>query len=133
MASQPQTRRTPAGRYGTSRAPRAFYAVGGTLLVLLTVVVVILGRHAGTPGVSYGVRAFSTAERSVRITFEVHLPGNATATCLLRARDRLGAEVGRRQVTVDGSGGQGVIVRTETLTTSARPVTGEVKDCRLTG
>ncbi len=133
MDPRAPTRRAPAGRYGVARPPRVFYAVGGALLVVLTVVIVVLGRDAGTPKVTYGVRAFSTAEHSVQITFEVRLPAGATATCLLRARDRAGAEVGRRHVTVVGSERRGTVVRTETLTTSGRPVTGEVNDCRLTG
>lgn len=133
MPRQTLSLRTPVGRYGARRPPRVFYAVGGTLLFALIAIVVAIGRQAGTPDVSYGVRAFATAERSVRITFEVRKPADATAVCTLRARDRLGAEVGRRDVTLTATSGGGNVVRTETLSTSARPVTGEVNGCRLTG
>ncbi|MEP6464464.1 MAG: DUF4307 domain-containing protein [Frankiaceae bacterium] len=133
MTRPPSIRRAPAGRYGNRRPPRAFYLVGGALLLGLIVVIVYLGHQAGTPDVTYGVRAFSTGDRSVRITFEVRLPPERTAVCVLRARDRRGVEVGRREVTVPAPEGDRAVVLTATLTTSARPVTGEVNGCRLTG
>jgi hypothetical protein len=134
MPARSPTLRTPPGRYGARRSPRALYAVGGVLLVALIALTVYLVRAAGTPEVTYGVRAFTTAERSVRITFDVRKPPDATAVCVLRARDRQGAEVGRREVAVrPRADGMRTVVLVETLQTSRRPVTGEVNSCRRTG
>jgi len=127
-------RRTPAGRYGTRRPPRAFYAVGGGLLLGLIVVILMVGRHIGTPGITFGVRAFTTSDRAVRITFEVEKRPGATAVCDVRARGRDGAEVGRRELPVGPRrDGARRTILTTSLPTSERPVTGEVTGCRLTG
>jgi Domain of unknown function (DUF4307) len=123
--------RTPAGRYGVRRPPRVFYLIGGALLITLSAIIVYLGRQAGTPSVAYGVRSFATMDRSVRITFEVRKAASTAAICVLRARDRQGVEVGRREVAIGPSpDGRRTVVLTETLATSARPVTGEVDSCR---
>ena len=128
------TTRSPVGRYGTRRSPRIFYAVGAALLLAVTVIAVLLGRHASTLAVSSGVRAFTTHERSVTITFEVRKRAAAAAVCILRARDRDGAEVGRREVAVPARpDGQRTSVLSETVTTTGRPVTGELYSCHITG
>jgi hypothetical protein len=65
----------------------------------------------------------------VVITFEVTRPAGRAVSCVVRARSRDGAEVGRAVVPVPASGGNGSVVVTHALPTRARPVTGEVEGC----
>jgi hypothetical protein len=124
----------PAGRYGRRRsgrrAPR--WVVPALAGVLVLVLVGILWRvYASDPGIGYQVLKYQVADREVAITFEVTRPAGRAVSCVLRARSRDGAEVGREVVAVPTSGGNGSVVVTHTLTTKARPVTGEVEGCGL--
>jgi hypothetical protein len=74
--------------------------------------------------VGYGV----LSDHSVEVRFEVHKGREATVVCLVRARDRNGAEVGTAPVRVGPSSVDPVVV-VHTLTTSRRASTGEVTAC----
>lgn len=67
---------------------------------------------------------------SVDLTYDVGKDPSATAVCTLRALDRHKTAVGVAQVTV-GPTKQRVTRRTDTIRTSAEPVTGVVRECVL--
>lgn len=123
----------PAGRYGEGRrTPRWAYAVAAALAVCLVAGLVALARALSDPAVTAGVRSFATAARSVRVTFEVNKDPGATAVCVVRARNRRGAEVGREEVRIGPAAGRQQVITYE-LPTTDRPISGEVRDCRLSG
>jgi len=69
-------------------------------------------------------------DRQVVIDFRVTVPPGGSAVCLLRARDRAGAEVAREQVTVTADPGDRHVTARHRLSTTARPFIGEVLRCR---
>jgi hypothetical protein len=76
------------------------------------------------------LRYDSVTDRQVRVVFEVVKPSGEGARCVVRARSRDGAEVGRETVEVPaGRPGDKSVIVTHVLATSARPVTGEVAGC----
>jgi len=129
----------PAGRYGRRREPGGLRRRPGLLVVLALVVLllvaagVLYGREVSGQ-VSSQVVTFDLAARSVRITFEVSVPGGQPATCTVRARNRVGTEVGQAQVPVPAAAdGKRTVQVTYTLATRAQPSTGEVQSCRVRG
>ncbi|MBX7269087.1 DUF4307 domain-containing protein [Micromonospora sp. Llam7] len=126
----------PPGRYGRRRAPRRRRPVLAALLVIavvatLTGVSVRLYRQYGDPAydaqvISYG----DITDSQVVVHFRVNLPDGGSAVCLLRARDRAGAEVAREEVSVAATAGQRHSTVRHRLATSARPFIGEVVRCR---
>ena len=123
----------PAGRYGRRRErppPRRWVVVVlGCVVVAATLTLAITAFRRQVPDVHASVRSFDTGARDVRITFDVTKPRNEPATCLVRARDARGAEVGRAHVPVPRAPRR--VTVTYTLSTRARPITGEVVRCRL--
>jgi hypothetical protein len=73
--------------------------------------------------------SYTVTDATVTVRFEIVKNAEYPATCTLRARNRVGEEVGRRDVTIP------VGVRTDTLTeeltTTGKAVIGEIRDCRL--
>jgi len=66
----------------------------------------------------------------VTVIFDVTKPAGRPAVCTVVARTREGREVGRAQVPVPaGDAAQTVSRVTYTLSTTARPMTGEVPGC----
>jgi Domain of unknown function (DUF4307) len=128
--------RSRPDRYGP--APRAVTARGRRLRVALAIAGVVAAVAAVTavwlverPGVDAGVTRirFVSAHR-VDVTFEVHKPADATAVCVVRARDAHGVQTGYAQVTV-GPTRESVVTTTYRLATRNRAVTGELAGCRL--
>lgn len=78
------------------------------------------------------VATFETSDSGVRVTVTIRREPDRTTECVLRARNELGAEVGRRTLVVPPGEGRSVTL-TEFLQTRERPVTGEVRDCRSAG
>jgi hypothetical protein len=80
------------------------------LVVLLGGLAVSVKLYRQYGDAQYQVRVVSVSEfteRAVTIVFDVRLRPGDTAVCVLRARDRAGAQVGRAEVTVvatDASG-----------------------------
>ena len=129
----------PPGRYGRRRGPlrrRWWRRVLVALLVAGVVlagaaVAVVLGQQYGT-GRPYGadvVRFYDITDSQVVVEFTVVVPEGETAVCVVRARNSAGVEVGREEVRVDPPPGQRQPRVTHTLTTTERPVTGEVQRC----
>ncbi|GIF06547.1 DUF4307 domain-containing protein [Actinoplanes siamensis] len=67
------------------------------------------------------------------IKFSVRVPAGETASCVLRARDYQGYELGTRTVTVPARAGGGEVVVSETVPTTARGSVGDVMSCRPVG
>lgn len=133
MTSAAVPRRRPPGRYDqpSRAAQRALAVVLGALFVgLVAAIMWTLYARYGTASVSAQVRGYQVlSDRAVRVEFEVTAPAGQTVYCLVRARDRAFADVGRLVVPVPVPGGGRARVQQE-LTTSARAVTGEVPLCR---
>jgi len=120
----------PEGRYDLP-SPRGRILLGvlaGALaLALLAGVYTLYSRHeAGTMDAqltSYEVRSDSL----VRITIQV-IPRGHPGECKVRARGRDGNEAGSRIVPITPTGKRTQVVTVE-LTTTARPVNGELVGC----
>ncbi|GAA4680365.1 DUF4307 domain-containing protein [Phytohabitans rumicis] len=126
----------PPGRYGRRRAPHrrrpwvlallvvGALAAGGALAARLY-------SQYGDPTYDAQVLTYTDiTDAQVVIEFRVNVPAGEEAICVLRARSRDGAEVGKQEVRVSAAPGETRPVRTQTLATSARPVSGEVLRCR---
>jgi hypothetical protein len=126
----------PPGRYGRRRAP---HRRRPWLVALLLVVVVAAGaalavrlyRQYGDPAYDgQVVRYTDITDTQVVIEFRVTVPAGGEAICVVRARSRDGAEVGKAEVRVDAPPGESHPVTTYRLATTARPINGEVVRCR---
>ena len=136
-SSQPAPRRRPAGRYDEpSRLAGRLAAVvlGVLFLAFVLVLAWTLFVRYGQPGVRAQVVTFSTGERQVAVEFDVAAEAGRPVTCVVRARNAAGAEVGRELVEVRPltEGQRSVRVR-HVLATTDVPVTGEVQRCVLDG
>jgi hypothetical protein len=125
----------PPGRYGRRRAP---HRRRPWLVALLLVLVVAAGaalavRLYGQYGPAYDgqvLRYTGITDTQVVIEFRVTVPAGGEAICVIRARSRDGAEVGKAEVRVDAPPGESRPVTTYRLATTARPINGEVVRCR---
>jgi hypothetical protein len=126
----------PPGRYGRRRESRRRRP---WLVALLLAVVVAAGallavrlyQQYGDP--TYDgqvVRYGDITDTQVMIEFRVTVPAGGEAICVVRARSRDGAEVGKAEVRVDAPPGQTRPLTRYLLATTARPVNGEVVRCR---
>ncbi|SCL54444.1 protein of unknown function [Micromonospora citrea] len=126
----------PPGRYGRRREPGrrrpllvALLAVA--LVAVLSLIAVRLYRQYGDPNYDAQVITYTgITDSQVLVDFRVTVPEGGSAVCLLRARDRAGAEVGREEVTVAARPDQRQVTTQHRLATSARPFVGEVVRCR---
>jgi uncharacterized protein (DUF58 family) len=124
----------PAERYGDHRRgwrPLGIIAVVGLAIVFVGGVLAI-GWRLSNPPFSVQLRAYEvTDDRTVEVTYLVRTkdPSNSV-TCVVRARDREGNEVGRT-TNVSATGRDEQVLQV-TLRTSARAVLGEVVECRIT-
>ncbi|MEU8181928.1 DUF4307 domain-containing protein [Micromonospora sp. NPDC049044] len=128
----------PAGRYGHRRAPggerRRNVLTALVLLALvaaLTLISVRLYRQYGDPVYDAHVITYTDiTDNQVFVDFRVTVPKGGSAVCVLRARDRAGAEVARDEITVTAQPGDRHVTTRHRLTTTARPFIGEVLRCR---
>ncbi|SDY72937.1 protein of unknown function [Micromonospora pattaloongensis] len=125
----------PPGRYGRRREPRRRRP---WLLALLLVpafavaatVSVRLYRQYGDPTYQAKVITYTQiTDSQIVVDFRVTVPSGGAADCVLRARSRDGAEVGREQVRVTAAPGEKHPVVSHRLATTARPLIGEVVRC----
>jgi hypothetical protein len=133
----PTTPVFPSGRYGRRRAPagrRQRWLVG----LLVTAVTATLGltsvrlyRLYGDPHYTAEVITYTgITDTQMLLDFRVTLPEGGSAICVVRARSRDGAEVGREEVRVDAPPGETRPAVRHRLATTARPMLGEVPRCR---
>lgn len=87
----------------------------------------VTGYRNQNRGVQAEVRSFVVGPAEVKVTFDVNRPDGEPVQCLVRARDRQGAEIGRALIRVPA--GRRHVVVTHTLPTKGRPNTGEVLGC----
>jgi hypothetical protein len=125
----------PPGRYGRRRDGRKRRWVAILAVVLFGIGVLGLtlkfydkfGQTDYTPQI-IGWNEPTDTELVVR--FRVWVPENGTASCMLRARDYDGFEVGRRAVLVPAPDGGGSVEVSESVPTKARASVGDVMGCR---
>ncbi|MEU5949527.1 DUF4307 domain-containing protein [Micromonospora sp. NPDC047465] len=126
----------PPGRYGRRRERGRRRPLLAALLVIalvaaLSLVAVRLYRQYGDPNYDAQVITYTgITDSQVLVDFQVTVPEGGSAVCLLRARNRAGAEVAREEVTVTARPGQRQVTAQHRLVTSARPFIGEVVRCR---
>lgn len=125
----------PPGRYGRRRAPhrRRPWVVALLLVVVLAAGVALAARLYRQYGPAYDAQVTAYTEitdTQVVIEFRVSVPAGGEAICVLRARSRDGAEVGKAEVLVSAAPGETRPITAYRLVTTARPVTGEVVRCR---
>jgi len=126
----------PPGRYGRRREAqrRRPWLVAGLALVFLVVgalVSVRLYKNYGDPAYDAQVVTYTDiSDAGLTLTFRVTIPEGERASCVLRARAKDGAEVGRQEVLVQEASGDGATTTvTERLVTTAEPFIGEVLRC----
>jgi hypothetical protein len=126
----------PPGRYGRRRAQRRHRPalVAGLALVTLvvgTLVSVRLYKNYGDPAYDAQVVTYTDiSDAGLTLTFRVTIPEGGQATCVVRARSKDGAEVGKQDVLVRDAAGDGATTTvTERLVTTAKPFVGEVLRC----
>ncbi|MEV4757467.1 DUF4307 domain-containing protein [Micromonospora sp. NPDC049559] len=135
----PRTPTFPPGRYGRRRAERRRRPwLAGLLVVLLLVVMAAVAaqlyRRYGDPTYDAQVITYTEiTDRQIVIDFRVTVPAGGGTTCVVRARARDGAEVGREQVTATADPGETQITVRHRLATTARPFVGEVVRCVAAG
>jgi xanthine/uracil permease len=116
-------------RYGRKRtlSDTQKYVAVAIALLLGTLASYAVFRNSQHP-IQYANGNFQVVSNTqVLISFEVDKPRTWTVTCAIRSRNAIGAEVGRRTVTI--APGRKVNRLTEALTTTDRAVTGEVEEC----
>ena len=128
----------PAGRYGRRRSGRRRAVLPIVVLVLIVAGSLLLSvqlyqRFGQT---DYDARIVGWDEPSTTemvIEFKVRVPAGGAASCVLRARDYDGFEVGRRTVVVRAGASDSSIQTREAVPTTARASVGDVLGCRPAG
>jgi hypothetical protein len=116
-------------RYGRRRglSPMQRHAMTVVALLLGTLAAYLVFRNSETSIQSASGGFQVTSPTRVLVSYEVHKPKAWTVTCVIRARDDAGVEVGRATVTIPP--GTSVARGNYPLTTSETANTGEVQDC----
>jgi hypothetical protein len=126
----------PPGRYGRRRAPHRRRPVVMALLLAAalaagSLLAVRLYGMYGDPTYDAQVITYTDiTDAQVVVVFRVTVPEGGSAVCLVRARSRDGAEVGRAEVRVDAAPGEKRPTVSHRLATTGRPMIGEVLRCR---
>ena len=128
----------PPGRYGRRRSGRRRPVLPIVVLVLIVAGSLLLSvqlyqRFGQT---DYDAQIIGWGEPSATemvIDFKVRVPAGGAASCVLRARDYDGFEVGRRTVVVRAGKGDGSVRTKEAVPTTARASVGDVLGCRPAG
>ena len=106
------------------------YAVIGLLVAVCAVGWAIIVVHAeGNPGISPQVVSWQTADRSVRVHYEIAKSTGDTVRCTLIAYDTDHAVVGRAEVSVPP--GKASVDAHQEVATSARATAVDVQECRI--
>jgi hypothetical protein len=128
----------PAGRYGHRRDPayqrrrRWLVWLAGALVIVGGIAIAVkLYRQYDSP--PYEVLNLSSAEiddTGVTVDFDVRVPAGEGATCTVQGHTFEGRSVGSAQVDVPPAGADVTMLHvTYRLTTTERPMTGEVPGC----
>jgi hypothetical protein len=116
-------------RYGRRRglSQTQHYALITVALLLGTLAAYIVFRNSQQQVQGVEVHHQVVSSTQDLVSYEVHKPASMTVTCVIRARNADGAEVGRHVITL--SEHKSVVRGTYPLVTSDRAVTGEVQEC----
>ncbi|MEV4344443.1 DUF4307 domain-containing protein [Actinoplanes sp. NPDC049596] len=124
----------PPGRYGRRRSGRRRPVL--PLVVLIVVIGVSLAvslklyQRFGQTNYDAQIVGWSEpTDKEMVIQFRVRVPAGESASCVLRARDYDGFEVGRRTVVVRPAAGQTSVEAKETVATTARGSVGDILGC----
>lgn len=126
----------PPGRYGRRRAQRRRRPwvpalLAAAVVAALGLVTLRLYGMYGHPDYDAQVITYTEiTESQVLIDFRVTVPAGGSAICVVRARSRDGAEVGRAEVPVTAAPGETLPTVRYRLATTARAMIGEVLRCR---
>jgi hypothetical protein len=128
----------PPGRYGRRRSGRRRsvlpLAVLALVIVASLVVSVKLYQRFGQTDYDAQIVGWSEpSDKEMVIQFRVRVPDGRAASCVLRARDYDGFEVGRRTVVVRPAEGGTSVEAKESVTTTARGSVGDVIGCQPAG
>jgi hypothetical protein len=125
----------PPGRYGRRRSGRPRRVLPIALLVLVVAASLLLSvrlwqQYGRTDYEAQIVGWEEPSAASMIIEFKVRVPAGQPASCVLRARDYNGNEVGRREVVVRPTGAATEIQTKEPVPTTARGSVGDVLGCQ---
>jgi hypothetical protein len=128
----------PPGRYGRRRDGKRRLAVPLAILLLViagsVLLTVRLYQRWGDPDYKAQIVGWTDVTTTqMTIQFTVRVPAGGSATCVVRARDFGGNEVGRRTVTLAATGTETTISASEVIPTSARSSVGDVIRCQPPG
>ncbi|WP_436523669.1 DUF4307 domain-containing protein [Actinoplanes sp. HUAS TT8] len=129
----------PPGRYGRRRdgrrrSPLPMYVAGAVFLVVALALTWGYYQKFGQTDYSPEIVGWNEpTDAQMVIKFRVRVPKGETASCVLRARDYQGYEVGTRTIEVPAKPGGGELVVTESVPTTARGSVGDVMTCRPAG
>jgi hypothetical protein len=100
------------------------------VLAGVAVAVKLYRQYAQAPYEASVLSVTALTDTGVTVTFEVRKPAGQPARCTVLAHSRSGEEVGRAEITVPAGPPDQTTARvTYRLTTTKRPVTGEVPGC----
>jgi hypothetical protein len=128
----------PKGRYGRRRDPayqrrrRWLTWLAGALVVVLglAIAVKLYEQYAHPVYEVMNLNVTDLRDDGVTVSFDVRVPAGEGASCTVAAHTRDGQLVGQQQLDVPPGGADQTILHvTYALTTTARPVTGEVPGC----
>ncbi|MGW6535941.1 DUF4307 domain-containing protein [Streptomyces sp. NPDC055051] len=122
----------PEGRYGRSadeRADRKLRIIGAVLGVLFVAMIGWFGwHHVGGNKISAELIKFDVvSDTEVQVHLEIRKDQGVRGVCTLRSRSEDGAEVARKDVTVDEPDGR--VDRVYSLRTTARATSAELMGC----
>jgi hypothetical protein len=128
----------PPGRYGRRRDGKRHLAVPVTVLTVVIIASLLLSvrlyRQWGDPTYDAQIVGWTDVTNTqMTIKFTVTVPAGGSASCVLRARDYGGNEVGRRTVVVAATGYATSISASEVVSTKSRGVVGDVIRCQSAG
>ncbi|XVU26454.1 DUF4307 domain-containing protein [Actinoplanes sp. CA-054009] len=124
----------PPGRYGRRRSGRRRLVLPILVLVVVLAASLVLSlklyqRFGQTDYDAQIVGWSEPTDKEMVIEFRVRVPAGGAASCVLRARDYDGFEVGRRTVVVRPEAGETEIDAKESVVTTARGSVGDVLGC----
>jgi hypothetical protein len=123
----------PPDRYGddgqSAARRRAVRIVVGVLAAAAVTWWLVVALARSTPDVTYDLLGFDhVTDTSMDVRFRIERHRDAPVVCVLRARDRSGAEVGVASVTIPAADGDRVEL-VWTVRTTRRPVSAEIGSC----
>jgi hypothetical protein len=129
----------PPGRYGRRRSGRRRSILPLALLAVLVAGSLFLSArlYQQFGGTDYEAQIVGwdsePADDVLNIRFKVRVPAGAAASCVIRARDYDGFDVGRRTVVVRPTGDATTIDAREPVPTTRRASVGDVLGCQQAG